>query len=326
MDATQLPELLDKSGYPVMMEAYEAQPNMYRQIADVRPIPEDELYGTKWRKITGAGRLLERLDGAEIEADEVRSGPVVYIRNRLFSRRLDIPDRMLRNSNAAGKIGGLMARWSQSIGQHASLQLDEYVADVLQKGTLTAGSQEFFDNSFLDEADPNPLFIYDGLPFFDTAHTITVGSSTFANHTASLALSEANLSTVVTTMKSTNNRDERDERIIVRPRQLIVPPGLERTARTILGSDLLPGGGNNDVNTMRASLDLVVWDALDDAASAAAWWVSAGFGLVVHDSGAPVMELGYDDKKKVHYVTAEKSWGCTVEDWRGFYCANKAAS
>jgi hypothetical protein len=327
LDVSKLPELVDKSGYPLMFQAYNAQPLVYQSIADVRPITDDILYGTKGSVIIGGSRLSEREDGAEIQSIDSVSGPTWQCKVRQFSRRVDIPARMLKASDAAGRVGNLIAEHAAAFGRYSALQKDDYVADMLQQGTLTAGNADFFDGTFPNNVDPNPAFIYDGLPWFDTAHTQTVGGNTFSNHTASLALTEANLQTVKNTMRATNAKDERDERILINPNVLIVPPGLERTARQLLESDLEPGSANNAINVHRATMDLVVWNFLDDAASASAWWVAErGQGLRVYDSGAPVMELGYDPLKKVHYVTFEHWFGGAVTEWRYWYNANKAAA
>jgi hypothetical protein len=274
MDISQLPELVDKSGYPLMMEQYESQPLVYSRICDVRPVSPDESYGTKGSVIVGGGRLLEREDGQEIEASEFRSGPTWYCKIKPFSRRIDLPKRMLEASDAVGRIQNLVGEAAAEFGRVAALQKDEYIADMLQQGTLTAGNRTYFDGSFPNNADPNPLFIYDGLPFFDTAHTQTIGGNTFSNHDASNALTDANLQTAKTRMRSTN-----------------------------------------------------VWDFLDDAASASAWWLcEAGRGLRVYDSGAPVIETSYDPLKKCHFVTFEFLFGAVVTNWRYWYNANKAAA
>jgi hypothetical protein len=327
MDISQLPELVDKSGYPLMMEQYESQPLVFPRICDVQPVSMDEAYGTKGSVIVGGGRLLEREDGQEIEASEFRSGPTWYCKIKPFSRRIDLPDRMLRASDAVGRIQSLVGSAAAEFGRVAALQKDEYVADLLQQGTLTAGNATYFDGSFPNNADPNPLFIYDGLPFFDTAHTQTIGGNTFSNHDATNALTDANLQAAKVRMKSTNALDDKNERVLIRPNTLVVPPGLERTAKQLLGSELEIDSAQNNINVHRATLDLIVWDFLDDAASSSAWWMcEAGMGLRVYDSGAPVIETSYDPLKKCHFVTFEFLFGAVVTNWRYWYNANKAAA
>ena len=187
-------------------------------------------------------------------------------------------------------------------------------------------SSPFFDGSFPNNVDPNPTLIYDALPFFDTAHTISGGSSTYANHVVSSALSAANLQTALIEMTKTNAVNERGERIMIRPDVLMVPPGLEYTARVILQSGLLPGSANNDINAVAGSLNLVVNRALDDAASASSWWlVQSGRGLKIADSGAPRMRTFAQENGDVT-VLSEYEFGAAVTNWRYSYLANKAAS
>ncbi len=325
LDINTIPQLVDDIGMSMMMEAYGERPLVYPSICDVRAVSGmSNLYGEKGTVMQGVGDFKEREDGQEIEADQPGQGPTWLLKVRQYSRRIDIPKRMLDGADAAAKIPNLIGEFAQDFGRKARHQKEGFVAGMLQDGTLTAGSTTYFDNGFVGEVDSNSGFIYDGLPFFDTAHTITGGSSTYGNHTVSLALSAANLQTVLVAMRSTNAVNERGDRILITPDTLVVGPDLEYTARVILQSALLPGSANNDINAVAGALQLVVDPAIT---STGTWWVcEARKGLRVRDSGMPVLEPVWNGLTKTWSITAEYHFGGAVTDWRHWYCANKAAS
>lgn len=330
VDISQVPELVDSTAYPVMFERYEAVPLVYPSLGMVLS-PNNlstPLYGHKSSVISGFEDFTDREDGQEIEAGTFDSAYSWYLKARQKSKRLDLPGRMLRASDGQAKTEGILIAFARKMGENGRLHKENFIADMFQKGTLTAGDAAFFDGSHPGNADPYPKFIYDGLPWFDTAHTITGAASTYANHTASgLALTQANLQTVLTTMTSTNAVDERGQRIMITPTILMVPPALEYTARVILQTSQAVGGANNDINPIAGSLRLVVNRALDDSASSASWWVGAGDdGLTIADSGAPRFRTAYDSDTDVVKVYAEFEFGAAVPNWRYWYCANKAAS
>lgn len=325
---TQLTELLDAEVYPVVLNQYEAQPSTYDRICDVRPYEARKAYGDKSSTTTGLGLPVEIEEGQESPADSEETAWTWYLKNRKFSRRIDVDERLLEQASATAAVDYIMGK-SENMGRNFVIAKDDHVAGLLQKGTLTAGSKKYFDNSFAGNADPNPLFIYDGLPFFDTEHTLKGASGTYANHTASLALSAASLQTVLETQEGTNAIDERGNRILNPMDTLLVPKALEHDARVLMNSTLLPGSQNNDANVLQGRLNVIAFNGLADAASSAAWWVGrggAGSGIRVVDSGAPRMRVVQDDKTGVVSVIWQCYFGATVTDWRSWYCANKAAS
>lgn len=323
IDISQLTELLTSEVYPLILNSYEAQPTVYQQIADVRPYDPRKAYGDKGSVTTGLDLPEELLDGQEIPATTEETAQTWYLKNRRLGRRIDIPYRLLDQAMGVG-VDYVLGR-TEHMGARFGQWKDDHLAGMLQKGTLTAGSAAYFDNSFAGETDPYPKFIYNGLPWFDTAHTIAGASTTYANHTASLALSAANLQTVLETAEGTNAVDERGQRILNPMDTLLVPKGLEFDARVIMNSTLLPGGSNNDVNVLAGRLNVIAWNALTDDADA--WWVGrAGGGIRVVDSGAPMMRVFDNPQRSVVSVIFESYFGATVTDWRAWNCQNKAAS
>lgn len=202
---------------------------------------------------------------------------------------------------------------------------DQRVADLLQKGTLSAGNA-VFDQSFEENvyADPYPLKIYNNCPFFGT-QALKLSSATPSNITASLALSATNLGTVRQTMSGTNNVNERGQKMVVTPNMLVVPPGLEGTAKVIVSSEQVPGSSNNDRNWLQGQFGVVVNSYLSDDTDA--WWtLDTNLGPIrVADSGAPRIIIR-DDGGPVVRVEVKKYFGAAPWLWQGAYAANKATS
>jgi len=326
---SELPSLVADTGYPVLEEAYDRQPQFFPLMGEVKGVNEADtvapFLGHRELINPGMQRHQEIEVGQEAPGGNVFEGYTVYTKFRKYSRRMEIPREMLEASNGRAQVISMIQKAAQSWGAIAPIIKDEYAAGILQKGTLTAGSAKYFDGSFAGNADPNPTVIYNGLPFFDTAHTITGASSTYVNHTVSRALTADNLDTTLTTMRVTNAIDERAERILNEPNLLMVPVALEGTARRIIDSELLPGSGNNDVNWLRGRVSVLANPYLTDDTDA--WWLGHSMrGLQFFDSGMPVLETEYDARKQVAVVTSTFYFGGSVNDWRPWYCCNKAAS
>lgn len=325
IDISSIPQLVDDLGAGMMMEQYGEQAFAYQSYADVRGLDGlPNLYGEKSTVMQGVGEYKEREDGQEIEADEPGQGPTWYLKVRQFSRKIVISDRMARSADAAQKIPNLIGEFGASFGRMARLQKSNRMGGMLEAGMLTAGSTKYFDGSHVGEVDPNPGFIYTGLPWFDGAQTLTGSSSTYSNHTASLALTAANIQTVLIAMRKTNAVDERGNRVLINANTLVCGADSEFAARVALNSTQVPNSANNDVNAVAGALQVVVDPSLT---TTGVWYVcEAGKGLRVRDSGAPIIETYWDGGNKSWHVTAEFHFGAAVTDWRYWYCANKAAS
>lgn len=328
MDISHIQALVDQEGYPLMMQMYQSQPTVYQRICDVRPVTADEFYGTKGTTIVGAGRLEKRADGEAFAQGRLEEGYTWQCQINPYGKEIKLSRRMLEASDAVGRITNLVRDMAATVGRLAPIQKDELVANILQKGTLTAGDADYFDGSFPNNADPNPKFIYDGQPFFDDAHPIKVGSSTYSNHDASAALTDSTLDDAMVLMEQTSAVDDRGDLILNRMGSIIVPPSMETTARTLVESTGLVGSANNDINPFNGALEVIKFPALRDAASASAWWLKSSTveGIRFYDSGLPAFRIYEDQATDSIVVQLQGYWGAAVVDWRGFYCGNKAAS
>ncbi len=324
-----IPELLGQEVYPVMFQKYDAVEKMYPMLGQVDTI-DLGFKGTKGTVITNLGQPIEVRDGEEIPADSMEKAYTWFLKGRGFGRRIDIPLDDLAANDATDSVIGKLRQAAQDWGEGFATFKEEKIAGMYQSGTIAAGSLPYFDGTFEGQDDAYPKFIYDGKPWFaatGNGHPLSASSSTPFNLTASLSLTQANLQTVLTAIQDTNAIDDRGRKVIIRPDTLLVPKGLEFTAKTIINSNLVSGSANNDANVVQGALDVMPWRFLSDSASASSWWVGRrGRGLVITDAGRPVLTVDVDQKRRVVSFIAYGKFGAAINDWRFWYAANKATS
>ena len=110
-----------------------------------------------------------------------------------------------------------------------------------------------FNNAFTASTDEQKAA--DGKALCDASHT-------GHNNLGTSALSVDALHAARTTMR--RFKDDEGATLIINPDTLLVPPELERTARTIVGSTLEPGSANNDINTLYSAVSIIVDSMLTD--------------------------------------------------------------
>ena len=321
---SQAQNLVADTGYPVMLEAYEAHPKFFPLYTDVRPMSEAWMPLVGHRQVLHGGveQLVEIEPGQEIHASSIGGTRTLLGKIRKFSRRHGFPVEIWSAANADALMGATLRDLSRQWADYSVIKKDSVVAGLFNNGALTAGSTADFKNQFAEERSVVDGFVYDGLPFFDTAH-LSLNGGSYVNHTASRTLTQANLDTTYTTITATNNRDERDERIMLRPELLMVPADLRATARELLESELKPGGANNDINANQGLLTALVNPYLTDTTG---WFIGSPKGVKVFDSGAPEFRTWYDEPTQTIWVSATTHIGAMVVDWREWYACNVAAS
>lgn len=102
--------------------------------------------------------------------------------------------------------------------------------------------------------------IYDGKALFAADHPLKGGGT--ASNLITGTLNDANLKIAIQAMHEAP--DETGNKIQYNPTKLIVPRSLEFVAREIVGSERKSGTDFNDMNTLKGSLEVVVYDYLTD--------------------------------------------------------------
>ena len=257
----------------------------------------------------GLGELLEKPEGQNIVADAPIESYTIVCKNRTFAREVPFSYESVQDAKKGNLIEGTVSSW----GPKVALTKDKFYAKFFNNGALTAG-HDVFNNSIQGViTDASGSVIYDSQPFFDTAHADKVGNS-YANYTASRALTQANLETTWLTYTTTNNRDERGDPIELEPDVLLIPPALKFTAQVILNTALIPGSQDNDTNVMAAIVEPMQWSQLTDPDG---WFLGVKkAGLMATDREGVNLDFYRDDKNLDYYARIFVRFGGCVTQWR----------
>ncbi len=157
---------------------------------------------------------------------------------------------------------------------------------------------------------------YDGKSLFATDHPLASSTRTWSN-LINGTLTDENLKKAMTLMRS--QVDEAGIIISATPKQLVVCPELEFTAKAIIHSILQSGTNNNDVNTV-PNLDIVVWDYLSDPTGATKPWFiqdTSIDNLLFLRREEPIFDSERIQAKMDYRMFGYTRYDCGYCDWRG---------
>ena len=315
-------ELMTRDMYGWFMEAYDQLQPVYPQIFSVETIDSAYLQVTEG---IGLGQLTQRNEGDSIVASNPLEGYTVYGKARTFSDAFYLTAEFVEDADP-NKLANVMQGFAKTWAQGVINSKETFAANFFNYGGYTAGNAIFNNTITGVISDPSGALIYTGKPFFALSgnnHPAKDGS-TYYNSLGALNLTTANLQTAYNLMTNTNNYDERGEKIMLSPDTLLIPPALRFTARTILESELLPGGANNDKNVTQNLVSQIEWQYLTDTD---AWFLGQkGMGIKFIERKMPVIDFYQDEISKKYYATIDARWGGTVSNWRYWVGANLSTS
>ncbi len=311
-------ELMTRDMYGWFMEAYDQLQPVYPQLFDVQTL--EGAYDQITTGI-GLGQLSERKEGDDIVSSNPLEGFTALGKARTFSDSFYLTDVFVEDATPS-KLASSMQGFAQTWAQGVINSKETFAAKLFNRGGFTAGD-DVFNNSVQGViSDPEGDLIYTGKPFFALTgnnHPLKNGDSRF-NSLGALTLTSTNLQIAYNQMTNTNNVDELGEKIALSPDTLLIPPALRFTAQTILGSELTPGSGNNDINVTQNLLSSIEWQYLTDTNG---WFVGTkNKGIRFLERKAPVIDFYQDEISKKFYATIDARWGATVLDWRFWVAAN----
>lgn len=181
---------------------------------------------------------------------------------------------------------------AKALGRGLRATIEKTCADVLNNGFSNTG--------------------YDGVALFANTHPLA-DSATNGDNLTTGTLTDANLKTGLILMRDT--RDEANVLMMAMPKNLIVPPELEYTAKAILMSERPAGELSNDTNTC-PRLNLVVLDYLT---SSTAWFIQAGNldNLMFMWREAPMFDSQKIQKTVDYFMYGYSRFVGSYVDWRG---------
>lgn len=324
LDPTQLTALVSDVGIGVFADTYKAEALKFPSFCEVIT-PEAcsvPFYGDKSTTLHFGGDAVEREDGQAIQEQSAGLGYTPQGKVRQFAAKISIPARMLAAVNAKQQVESMVSTWSRQFALRKMTSTERMVFSLIQRGGITAGDPSVFVNSFVGHETTNGL-IYDGVSFFNSAHPVKFGTTTYDNADA-LTLTGPNLTTELVKAQSTNAVDEKGQPIDITSDILVVGLGDEATAMSLIGSTLAPGTNNNDINTNLNRLRIVSSRYIT---TSGAWAIGRTGTIRVIDSGpVPVLESSYNANTKCYDYSLEYHFGAYVRDWRGWIGNNFATS
>jgi hypothetical protein len=328
---SQIPDIVSKTGVDVMVEGYDSEAPIYQDLVEVISIsPLSPPTGFREAGMAGDEAMEETARGEAAKAGTVNKTFTAYGRVIKFSKLLVLQEEEYNNPNANNILVGRVRDTARGWGAAWAALKDQLCADLFNNGALTAGHQGTFDGTPEDHPweDPYPKFIFDGKPFLAASgngHPLLPGGSDVRHNKLALSLSSTNLETALQLLEDTNAVSAYGQKINVRADTLLVPRALQQTAKVIVGSELVPGSANNDINTHQGLLQAVTWRRLNTSTS---WAVmKRGRGIRAHDSGVLRLstEVRTDGTGNVA-IRAVGYFGRTVTDWRYIVGSNFPAS
>jgi hypothetical protein len=315
------PELLKKTSYQYYFEEYDRHDTVYDKLFTVKP--SDSAWEQQTTSLR-AGKLSEVKEGSEILASNPLEGFTVYGKNRKYGDSIELTLELVEDTPTE-KIMNIVQDIAKGWGEGVVISKEEFAATFFNKGGFTAGYDSFNNTITGNVTDPTGALCYDGKPFFNLSNNTrsSKAGGTYYNGLA-LALSSANLQTAYNLMTNTNNRNERDEVVAIKPSVLVIPPALRFTAKNILEADNVVGSANNDINVTKNLVTPVEWHYLSDSD---AWFLGVPQkGLVWLERKQPVIDAYQDEKTKNYYVTIYARWGAMMTNWRYWVGSNFSTS
>lgn len=330
---TEIQKLVFNLGYTEYAAGYTERPARYTSITSPRLSVSHPTQGDRAVDVVGMGDLVQRDPGQRYEDDTVLTGYTRQMVLRNFGKSFSIPAETVEAAGGMAAFESKIASFAREVGKGALRKKERVVADMYQKGTLSAGDTAVFNQSFVGNPDTNAGKIYDGKPWFaasGNAHPLYTRAAAGVegiNLVASgLALSTANLQTHLTNLIKRAGHDERGNPIDIMHTILMVPPELEFTALQIMNSTQVAESANNAANVIQGRMRVVMNPFLTDTASAAAWWTLEPGALQVYDEQVPRIRAWFDNETNSYRVACDVYFGAAPYDWRLAACNNKAAS
>jgi len=310
---SEFTESMKKNAYGWFWERYPETAPKYDQIFDV--VQSDAAF-EKFTSAIGLGDLLEKPEGEDLQTTTPLESYTIVCKNRTFGALVRFSYETVQD---AQKVENMLSDTVGSWGLSLPRTKEKFYAKFFNNGALTAG-HDVFNNEItgvVDDATGD--LIYDGKAWFSTSH-VSRGGTTYANYSATNALTHDNLKTTYTTYTSTNNRTESDERFDLTPDVIIIPPALKFTAQEILNSTLIPDSQDNTTNVLAAIVTPLEWSYLTDADG---WFLGKlKMGMMATDREDVSIDFYQDEVNKDYFATILTRYGGCISNWRYMYASN----
>jgi phage major head subunit gpT-like protein len=245
LNRTNFGELLTPVHRKVFFDEYEAKPKQYVNVFKTETSNKKQ---ETFPHLGAFGTWAENTEGSDFNFDDMAEGDIATFTARRFDKSYEITWELMQDDQynvmkGAGKGGS-----AQKLAKGLAATEETDAASVISGG---------FDNVG-----------YDGVSLFDEAHPL-INSEKTCDNLATGGLTDVNLKAALTKMRL--QVDEAGVLVAAHANRLVVCPEWEFAARALINSSLQAGTANNDTNTL-PSLEIVVWDYLNDATGATKPW------------------------------------------------------
>ncbi len=277
----------------IIGDSYEAYPEVYKQVFDVRQSDQaiEELL-----IISGLGLMENISEGGVSPSDRMRQLLSVNFAHAKYGKMLSVTQEMIDD----GKAVKIVARQAKEFKKSAMETKNKVAIDILNNATVTN--------------------LADGVPLVSISHPSSAGNQ--SNRLAVDAdLSEASIEQAYIEMRDI--RDDRGVRIQVMPKKLVVPRALCFEVDRILESDKRYATADNDANVlkMRRIIDeVVVVDHITDA-DAYYFLTNVSDGLIMFERQALTIDSEPHFAADAIQFKAKMRFSVGVGDWRGVFAS-----
>lgn len=309
----QFTQLMQKDLYKWTWESYATLPTVYDKVFDVQTSDSSYEKGTTG---IGVGELDETPEGNDVQEKNMIEGFTVIGKNRSFRNSISVTEEFVEDTPAE-KIANFMKDATKGWGEGVIIAKEKFAAKFFNRGGYTAGD-DVFNNTITNVVDdPTGNLCYDNKPFFNLSNNLrsSKGGGTYYNSLA-LALSDTNLQTAYNQMAVTNNRNERDDIVAIKPNIILIPSALRFTTDKILHSAQVLGSANNDINPVQNLVTPIEWQYLTNSS---AWFLGmAKKGLVWQERKPFVIDFYQNDENNKYIAKISARWGARMENWRNW--------
>lgn len=285
---TQFPEEYDRDIQVRIFDGLSDTPAAWREYFNVSATSN---YTENTTGYTGFGQFGEWKDGTDLPLDEAVS--------------------MFDNTITQTFYGGGF-KISRKHVKYGQLRLIQGWADRLPRAL--AQKYAAVHATVLGNAFTTTYTSLGTVALISASHTAT-GGATRSNINASAALTPANLEVLI--VQGLNNVNYRGLNDPISFTKLIIPPALRRTATKILQSEGEQGTANNDINTQRGMLRIVIEPMLTAYSTTAYYLQGETHGLLSLHGQAPTAIRYIEDSSQSLVHGLEADFGVGVEFWEG---------
>jgi phage major head subunit gpT-like protein len=245
--------------------------------------------------VTGFGLMEEHTESEPLKYEEVLQGDDVTYTHKTFKKGFSVSKDLFEDDQY-----NIIKKKPAALARSARRTVEYYAANVFNNA---------FSTSYVGG---------DGKPLCSTLHKSTESDQAVQSNASAtgITLTEDNLKTAILAMRG--QKDDKGMKIQIMPTTLVVSPALEHTARIILDSQLRSGTANNDANTLKGALDIVVYDWLT---STTAWYLIDKNQHELNFFWRVKPNFNQDESfdTDAALYKARMRFSCGFSDWRGVW-------